>query len=509
MSDFLPQALSPVEAPIPEGTRVVLDEHATFLDRDLVSGGSPWRLLRLVGASREAAKRWQHGGFVLPGEERFARTLVQQGLLHPHFDDDVNVDEIDVIVPVFNDDASLETLLADLEGFHVTIVDDGSLDAAEATRCANDYDATLLRLHANEGPSHARNAAVLATSRPLLWFIDADVSMENAFHVAQRLYTAFSDPLVAATAPRVRGPEGPSMRERFEEHFSPLDMGERSGLVVPGGFVGFVPSACLMVRRAAYGDGFDEALRVGEDVDFVWRLHDQGWLVRYEATVIVTHRARTSWRAWWIQRQRYGASSGALAERHGSRLAPLRGDPWTLLAWLSVLAGQPAIGGRIVRAARNHARAKNFETTDNPRDVANQVVARNMVRAGGPLARGVVRTFGGALLLTALHPRLRTRALVLFAVGSAWRWRHQRPRVTDIPLGVADDLAYGVGVVQGAWQTKSFRSLTPHVTKSSLGYRDVMGLPASSDEQKQRAAQVAAQIVERWRQVIGRTHRLQ
>ncbi|HUY17300.1 MAG TPA: mycofactocin biosynthesis glycosyltransferase MftF [Acidimicrobiales bacterium] len=477
MSDLLPQARSPVEAPIPEGTWVVLDEQATFLDRDLISGGSPWRLLRLAGSSRAVAQRWQHGGLVGPGEERFARTLVQQGLLHPHFASEVDVDEIDVIIPVFNDDASLETLLGDLEGFHVTIVDDGSLDAAEAKRCADDYGATLLRLHTNEGPSHARNAAALASSRPFLWFIDADVSVDNAPDVAQRLYAAFRDPLVAATAPRVQGPVGPTMREKFEQHFSPLDMGERSGIVLPDGPVGYVPSACLMVRRTAFGDGFDEELRVGEDVDFVWRLHDQGWLVRYDAAVAVTHRARTSWRAWWFQRQRYGASSGELARRHGARLAPFRSDRWTLLAWLSVLAGQPAIGGRIVGAARNHARAKNFEMTENPGHVANQIVARNMIRAGGPLARGVVRTFGGALLLTALHPRLRTRALVLFAVGTAWRWRHQRPRLTDIPLGVADDLAYGVGVVQGAWHTKSFRSLTPHVTKSSMGFREALGLP--------------------------------
>jgi mycofactocin system glycosyltransferase len=480
VSSLLPLALSPVEVPIPEGTRVSLDEHAIFVDRDLVSGGSPWRLLRLAGASREVAKRWQNGGHVRPGEERFARTLVQQGLLHPRFANDVNVDEIDVVIPVFNDDASLETLLRDLQGFHLTIVDDGSFVAMNAATCAKDYNATLLRLNENKGPSHARNAGVLATSRPFLWFIDADVSMEDAHDVALQLYAAFADPLVAVTAPRVQGPEGPSIREKFEQHFGPLDMGERSGLVVPGGPVGYVPSACLMVRREAYGEGFDEALRVGEDVDLVWRLHDRGWLVRYDSSVVVTHRARTSWRKWWLQRQRYGASSGELAKRHGVRLAPLRSDPWTLLAWISVLAGQPAIGGRIVRAARNNAREKYFASSDDPEHVASEVVARNMIRAGGPLARGVVRTFGVALLLAALHPRLRVRALVLFAVGTAWRWRHHRPHVTDIPLGVADDLAYGVGVAQGAWRAKSLRSLIPHVTKSSMGLREVLGVAGTT-----------------------------
>jgi hypothetical protein len=312
--------------------------------------------------------------------------------------------------------------------------------------------------------------------------VDTDVSMPNAPDVAHRLQVAFADPLVAVLAPRVCGSEGSSLRERYEQHFSPLDLGERSALVVPGGPVSFVPSACLMVRRQAFGEGFDETLRVGEDVDFVWRLFDRGWLVRYDADVVVTHRARATWRGWWLQRQHYGASSGELAQRHGKRLAPLRADPWTLLAWISVLAGQPAWGARIVRSARNHARDKFFASADDPNRVANEVVVRNMLRAGGPLARALVRSFGVVLLVAALHPRLRARALGAFALGTAWRWRHHRFHVTDLPLGIADDLAYGVGVIEGAWHTKSLRALTPAITKSSMGFREALGLASSSTE---------------------------
>jgi mycofactocin system glycosyltransferase len=425
------------------------------------------------------AGRWQGGGVVQAGEERFARTLVQQGLLHPHFAGTYNCEEIDVIVPTFEDIASLRELLEQLAGFHVTVVDDDSLNANSVATCAQEFGATLLRLDRNQGPAHARNVAGVASTREFLWFVDDDVSMSSATHVAQRLRAAFADPLIAAVAPRVRGPEGPSIRERFEEHFSPLDMGERSGLVVPGGAIGYVPSACLMVRREAFGEGFDETLRVGEDVDFVWRLFDRGWLVRYDADVVINHQARATWRAWWRQRQGYGASSAELAQRHGERLASLRADPWTYLAWLSVLAGQPAWGARIVRSARNHARDRFFASADDPNRVANDVVVRNMVHAGGPLARGLVRTFGLVLLVAALHPRLRTRALSAFALGTAWRWRHQRLLATDLPLAIADDLAYGVGVVEGAWRAKSLRTLTPAVTKSSMGVREALGLASS------------------------------
>jgi mycofactocin system glycosyltransferase len=479
MTTPLPLAPLPVDVPIPRGTHVVLDEGATFIDRALVSGGSPWRLLRLGGASHALAERWRNGGDVLAGEERFARTLVLQGLLHPRFAFEVDVENVDVIIPVFDNVPSLEILLGKLDGFHVTVVDDGSPRGRDVARCCSTFGAELFRLDDNHGAARARNVGASATSRDFLWFIDSDVELDNARDVLRRLSSAFADYLVAAVAPRVRGTVGTSLRETFEQHFGALDMGDRSGLVVPGGTIGYVPSANLMVRRGAFGDGFDETLRVGEDVDFVWRLHDAGWLVRYDANVVVTHPARATWRLWWRQRQRYGVSSAELSVRHGARLAPLRVDAWTLLAWTSVLIGRPSVGARIVQSAQSHARERYFQETDDPNDVAKQVVSRNMLRAGGPLARGTVRTFGVVLLVAAIHPRLRRRALVLFAVGTAWRWRHHRLHVTDVPLAVADDLAYGVGVFQGAWRLRTLVPLTPVVSKASMSLSNVLGLPSA------------------------------
>jgi mycofactocin glycosyltransferase len=476
VSQLVPEAPIPVEVPIPTGTRVILDEGAKFLDRDLLSGGSPWRLLRLPGGSRAVAERWVHGDVVGVGEERFARTLVQQGLLHPLFRYDATIDDVDVIVPFREDVDALATLLASLQGLHVTVVDDGSKDADAVVRCAQRFDADVVRLANNEGPASARNAGARATTRALLWFIDVDVTLDNALDVLARLQAQFEDPLEGAVAPRVRGTAGPSLRDRFEEQFSPLDLGDRSALVIPGGAVPYVPSACLLVRRASFGDGFDETLRYGEDVDFVWRLHDHGWLVRYVAEAIVTHRARSTWRGWWAQRSRYGQSSSELAKRHGTRLAPFRADTWTLLTWTSALVGKPMVGFRIIDAARDQLRERMLTTTDNADKVAGELVGRGMVRAGPLMARAVVRTFGVAVVLCALHPKLRRRALLLFVVGTAYRWRSARLRLADIPIGVADDVAYGTGVISGAVRSRSLGALTPHITKSTLGLRNVLGL---------------------------------
>jgi hypothetical protein len=424
------------------GTTVILDNEAKFLDRDLLAGGAPWRLLHLPGGSRSVAERWVGGGVVGAGEERFARTLVQQGLLHPLYHGDVNIDDVDVIIPVRDDVASLRSLLTQLVGLHVTVIDDGSTHSGLVSECAGQFGVELIRLQENHGPAGARNAGFLATSRNLLWFIDVDVVIDNATDVLARLSPKFADPLLGAIAPRVCGGAGSTMRDDFERRFGPLDMGPRSGLVIPGGPVGYVPSACLLVRRSAFGEGFDEMLRVGEDVDFVWRLSDQGWL----------------------------------AERYGARVAPVRTDTWTLLAWLSVLASKPAIGARIVRVARRSLRQRLASNTDDPDHVANEVVTKGMLRAGGPLARSVVRTFGPLVLLAALHPRLRRKALFVFALGTAWRWRRTEFHASDVPLAVADDLAYSVGVGKGAWSSKSLKALTPHIVKSSLSVRELLGL---------------------------------
>jgi mycofactocin system glycosyltransferase len=401
--------------------------------------------------------------------------------LHPIYPSVDALNDVDVVIPVRDDVTSLRTLLATLSHLHVTVVDDGSQDQLAVAKCAKEFKVDLVRLDVNRGPGAARNAGVRATSRPLLWFIDVDVVIDDPLDVLARLQSHFHDPLEGAVAPRIVGARGNSVRDRFEQRFSPLDVGRRNAIVVPNGAVSYVPGACLLVRRASIGEGFDESLRVGEDVDFVWRLHDRGWLIRFVADVTVAHRARATWRAWWHQRVRYGKSASELAIRHGERLAPLRVDAWTFTAWLSALAGKPVIGLRIMNAARAQLRERLRPTTDDANQVSRELVGRGMVRAGGPLARAVVRHFGLVVVLGALLPRLRRRALLLYAVGTAWRWRDTRLHVTDIPLAIADDAAYGVGLLEGAVSSRTLAALTPHITKSTLGLRSVLGLKEARD----------------------------
>ena len=75
-----------------------------------------------------------------------------------------------------------------------------------------------------------------------------------------------------------------------------------------------MPSAVLLARRSALGDqAFDEQLRLGEDVDLIWRLAQMGGLIRHElASVALTRCGRTR-RPSARQGLRYGTSAADLS----------------------------------------------------------------------------------------------------------------------------------------------------------------------------------------------------
>jgi hypothetical protein len=177
--------------------------------------------------------------------------------------------------------------------------------------------------------------------------------------------------------------------------------------VAPGGRVAYVPSAALIVRRAALG-GFDETLRYGEDVDLVWRLHDRGWRVRYDPRVVIRHEATRL----LTRRFRYGTSAAPLALRHPGRLAPF------------VIAPVPA-AVLVLLAARKPRLAAAVLATQTA------VLARRLHRLGAPAK---------------LAPALTIGALVATAKGVAW-----------------GHPAYRAGVIAGAIRYRTAAPLTPQL----------------------------------------------
>ncbi|MGH9304238.1 MAG: glycosyltransferase family A protein, partial [Acidimicrobiales bacterium] len=205
------------------GGRAVLDRRARVLLRDgraLLSGGEPFRILRLTPAGIRALRA---------GDDRVCARLVAGGLAHPTpAPRALQQSEAVIVVPVRDDAEALQLLLESLGASppsaaappsaaspptgaspraaalgsprgvggppEVIIVDDGS--AVPVTGAAVRHEIPL-------GPAAARNAvrAYLSPSTRLVCFLDADCEAHPS--LVQELSGHFEDPRVAAVAPRV------------------------------------------------------------------------------------------------------------------------------------------------------------------------------------------------------------------------------------------------------------------------------------------------------------------
>ncbi|MCP9955226.1 mycofactocin biosynthesis glycosyltransferase MftF [Actinomadura madurae] len=267
--------------------------------------------------------------------------------------------------------------------------------------------ARLIRRDANGGAGAARNTGARAARTPFIAFVDSDCVPEPGWLGA--LLPHFADPAVAAVAPRITSHvTGSGVLARYEAEGSALDMGAAESIVRPRSAVSYVPSAALVVRRAAFGTGFDEGMRVGEDVDFVWRLADEGHHVRYVPGSVVAHRHRTRLRAWLARRHDYGTSAAPLAIRHPEELPALTMSGWSALAWGLAAAGSP-VAGLAVTAGGTALLARKFAAwTDRPWPLAVRMASGGTLAAGEVLGRTVTRTWWPlAVPVGVAVPRLR------------------------------------------------------------------------------------------------------
>jgi mycofactocin system glycosyltransferase len=439
-------------------------------------GGSPLRLLRLTDAGARAAERVLAGDEVptTGAEAIVARSLLDAGMAHPR--PQVVPDlSVSVVVPVRDDPAGVATLL-DALGTHaeVVVVDDGSADPG-ALHAVVAGRAAVLRHERSLGPGAARNTGWRAAAGDVIAFLDADVTPVGGW--LPSLLGHLADPRVGMVAPRVRSRPGPTGRERYERHRSPLDLGPAEARVVPRGRVSYVPSAALVCRRDVLEQlsGFDPDLRVGEDVDLVWRAIEAGWDVRYEPASIVEHRPRETWRALLRQRGAYGSAAAPLDRRHAGAVAPVDLNAWSLGAWALAVAGGRrgmvagagvAVGSSLGLVPRLRGRA------DEPVAAALRLGGLGTLHAGTWLGRSVWRAWLPLALVASVRSRRARRATAVAAVVPALldrRAARGEERVALDPLRwtllhATDQAAYCAGVWLGVVRERRIGALRPRLS---------------------------------------------
>ena len=425
--------------------RYVVDR--SYERHDLVIlGGSPLRILRVAPGAIGVLTDLETAAELhpSPSEQALLNKLEDAGLIHPAPDLSAlpSAHRVPIITPVYRGSStdtnpsaksSASSPLGTVPG--ALLVDDGSHPPIREAQ---------IRLDPNAGPAAARNAGleraiVDFAETEYVIFLDADVDPGTDPHwYAPLLALCERDPRLAVVAPRVCSRSGPSRLERYERNHSPLDLGDQPGQVQPGSRIGYLPSTALVCRVSALREvsGFSTDLRFGEDVDLIWRLIAAGWKCRYYPDVVVHHPPRSGWAAWSRQRIGYGTSAAALALRHGSKVAPARLHPISLVTWVLILGGHVGVAG-VAIAGSVFSLAHKVPAL--PGDVATRISLSGTWRSGLGLAQAIRRVWWPVLVPLSLISR-RVRRLVIFTLLASGA-----PRV-DTAITIADDLSYSFGV---------------------------------------------------------------
>lgn len=442
--------------------------------RSLV-GGSRGSVLFLSDAAVDALG----GGPVLVAGRgttaTLARTLLDRGFADPWWAEppvpDGEVADVTLVVPVRDRAADLAGLLDALPAtLAVVVVDDGSRDPGAVARVARDHGARLVAHGVNRGPAAARNTGLRHVSTPYVVFCDSDVVPDPGWLATLRRH--LDDPALAVVAPRILGPvrrDDDGWVQRYEQARSSLDLGPTPAAVRQQGAVAYLPSACLLARVADLGDGFDEALRCGEDVDLVWRLLEAGRGVRYEPAATVRHRHRDRLGPWLARKAFYGTSAAPLAARHGAAVAPM-----VLSSWSVVLAGALLAQRRwsvpvalAAAAAATAGTSRRLARSEHPVRASAVLVLEGSVAVLWQTAAALTRHYWPLAAVAAVRSRRARRALLVAAVAEGLVDRRRVGADLDpvryLLARRLDDLAYGGGVWLGALRARSWRALRPDV----------------------------------------------
>jgi mycofactocin system glycosyltransferase len=498
--------------PLPRGFRIILDSDTKQFDETTLFGGSPARVMRLSSTGVTALAELRDGAIRTSAAGMLARRLTDAGLAHPVAPAADEPVKVTVIIPVRDRAAMLDQCLTGLgRRDPVIVVDDRSLQPQAVAAVAARHGARLIARPVNGGAGAARNTGLAAASRDgrrrtgssatampsVIAFIDSDCVPGAGW--IEELARHFADPLVGAVAPRIVAAPSASNTSagRYTAACGSLDLGEHQGRVQPATRLAYVPTAAMLVREAALLDllsdrtdsleAFDETLRVGEDVDLIWRLHEAGWRIRYDPAVRVQHQEPNTWPALLSRRFRYGTSAAPLAMKHPNAMAPLVLHPWPTVTVAGLLMRRPWLAGAgflsSMLTMRRRLRRAGVPTAGLAPATLNATrqtwlgIGRYATQFAAPALAALLLTPGGGCPVKRWGRRAAAASLLLGPPVTAWRERNPDLDPARFVMGhLADDLAYGAGVWTGSARAQTARAIRPVIAWRPLRI-DTTNLP--------------------------------
>ena len=284
----------------------------------------------------------EHPEISLPELLRILFTLVSRGYLKletvPEL---IDYPSVSVIVPVKDQPVDIVECLASLKNLdypadklEILVIDDHS--EREVAGFIADDSVRIVRRDTNRGPAFCRNFGAAETRGDILAFLDADCLAGVEW--LNELLPFFTVASVGAVGGFIEGHYRQSYLDRYERAASSLNMGRH--LIFEGKSENsfYVPTANLLVTRRAFDacGGFDPGLRIGEDVDFCWRLRDNGYSLLYAPTGTVRHKHRNILAKMLGRRARYGTSEAPLYRAHPTKKKTMSFSIYPFLAFLSL-----------------------------------------------------------------------------------------------------------------------------------------------------------------------------
>jgi glycosyltransferase involved in cell wall biosynthesis len=249
---------------------------------------------------------------------------------------------ISVVVPVLNGlpwlEQQIDALVAQEcdEEWELVVADNGSNDGTREVLDAMAIRTDRLRVvdaSSRPGPGAARNAGVLAATGERLVFCDADDVVQPGW--IGTLTGALDD----SQADVVAGAFDFGMLNGATSGVPPSPAA--TGLL---GFLPFGLASNLAVRRSAFEavGGFDEQLRVGEDIDLCWRIQLQGGRFEEVLGAVVARREPEALGDVFRQALAYGRSGVRLYRRHRGAGARRAVRP-AARSWLWLVVSSPGL----------------------------------------------------------------------------------------------------------------------------------------------------------------------
>jgi glycosyltransferase involved in cell wall biosynthesis len=201
-----------------------------------------------------------------------------------------------VVLPARNAAATIAEQLGALarqtfdEPWELIVVDDASADTTAdiASEWSDRFESSrILMCERSEGVASARNKGTRASRARFVAYCDADDVVSPDWLAA--LVSVLSENEIAT---------GP--RDLSKLNSNRLYSGRKNSVIRPGCEKGYLAEVCganMAVRREAFElvGGFDEALDIGQDCDFAWRVQLAGGLVGTSEDAVVHYRLRRGW----------------------------------------------------------------------------------------------------------------------------------------------------------------------------------------------------------------------